>query len=354
METQKSSVTAFSEHLISNILTLIIVGLLICYLYARWDEISTWITLRPEFILPVVALVYISVLVAGKTNQLLLSHFGLVLPHTQWIPLTFVVTALNSIFPSGSGAAARAVYLKKIYEFSITDSTSGFLFSNLLSIFANAFLGLGLTLVMINQIQNGRNLFIFTFLAIALMAVLIIFLPSLRFFRKILNKSSVSKAEINSQMNTVGFNVSQNDENSLTNKTPGSIKRILKIVSNINEGFISLKSHKGIIVQIGSLTLLNTLLYGTRIYLAFWCINQPVSISYCLIAGVLASLSLVFSITPGGLGVREALLIVAGLAFGIHFEYTLVAVTIERVLTTVSAWAVTPLCLRKLRRVLPG
>ena len=125
--------------------------------------------------------------------------------------------------------------------------------------------------------------------------------------------------------------------------------RILEKIKSINKGFVSLKNHKLIILQVCCLTLLNTLLYGMRIYLAFWCINQPVSITYCVIAGVLASLSLAFSITPGGLGVREGLLIAAGMAFGILFEHTLVAITIERIVTTAGVWAITPFCLHRLK-----
>jgi len=150
-------------------------------------------------------------------------------------------------------------------------------------------------------------------------------------------------------MSTPDSCFSQRGESSLAHRFLGYANRMLENVNNVNKGFRSLKTHKVIILQIGCLTLLNTLLYGLRIYLAFWCINQPVSISYCLIAGVLASLSLAFSITPGGLGVREGLLIVAGVAFGIHLEQTLVAITIERVVTTASAWVIAPLCLRRLK-----
>ena len=349
MENQKLSAIALSKHSISHILTLLIFGFLISYFYARWDEISIWLVLRPEFILVVIALVYLSIVIGGILNQILLSHFGLKLPAKEWIPLTCVVTALNTILPSGSGAAARAVYLKKKYDFAITDSTSGFLFSNIVSILANALFGLGLILTLENLSENNSNIFILAFSAISLMAVLIIFLPSFQVFRKLLNKSSRQKPESKSQMSKVDSFISRRDESSLAHRFLGYANRMFEKVNDVHKGFRSLKTHKAIILQICYLTLLNTLLYGLRIYLAFWCINQPVSITYCLIAGVLASLSLAFSITPGGIGVREGLLIVAGVAFGIHFEQTLVAITIERVVTTCSAWLITPLCLRRLK-----
>ena len=349
MEKQKTSVIALSKHPFSYILTLLIFGLLISYVYARWDEISTWLTLRPESLIAIIALVYLSVMIGGTLNQILLSHFGLKLPCKEWIPITCVVTALNTILPSGSGAAARAVYLKKNYGFAITDSTSGFLFSNMVSILVNALFGLGLTLTLVNLSERNSHIFTLAFSAISLMAMLIIFLPSFQFFRKFQNKPSRQKTEPNGNVNTLDAGIRRSDEHSVTHRFLGFGRRFLEIVNDVNKGFKSLNTHIIIIVQISFLTLLNTLLYGVRIYLAFWCISQPVSITYCLIAGVLASLSLAFSITPGGLGVREGLLIVAGVAFGISFEHTLVAATIERVVTTASSWAVVPTCLHRLK-----
>ncbi len=303
--------TVLSKYPISYILTLIISALLIVYLYERWDEISTWLVLRPEIILAIIALAYLSTLLGGQLNQIITSHFNLDLPKNEWVPLTFVVTALNTILPFGSGAAARATYLKKKYKFTFTNSSSGFLFSNLIAILTNACLGLCLTVMAAELSDKNNILFMLTFTAITVITFIVIAMPSLSLFK---------------------YN-----------------NRLLNFVTQVHAGLTSLKKHKTIILQIIGLTLSNTLLYGFRLYLAFLCIDQPPNLIYCLIGGVLASLSLAFSFTPGGIGLRESILVIAGMAFGINIEHALIATTLERIVTTASIWLLIPFCLHHLK-----
>jgi len=82
--------------------------------------------------------------------------------------------------------------------------------------------------------------------------------------------------------------------------------------------------------EVAGLALGITALHIVRLYLAFAAIGNPVSLAGCVLVAAVAAIAVFISVTPAGLGVREAAILVAAMVMGVTPEVSLLAAAAHR------------------------
>lgn len=112
-----------------------------------------------------------------------------------------------------------------------------------------------------------------------------------------------------------------------TNKLPARWGIKLK---QLVQGWKVLSRNPKLLVQLISLNMLGVFINAGRLWIAFHALSQEVTLLACTLFSSATILTQLFSISPGGLGVREV--IVAGLAsmMDIDLDISIVAVSLDR------------------------
>lgn len=104
--------------------------------------------------------------------------------------------------------------------------------------------------------------------------------------------------------------------------------------AQLAEGWHILGQNLSLTLQLTGLQIGLTAVFALRFWLAFGMLSQPVSFSDCLLFAAATVLSRLVSIAPGGLGVREGIVGAMAAALGFDVGVSVVAVGLERLVST--------------------
>ncbi len=231
--------------------------------------------------------------VSGLVLRELSLFFGVRLNSTEWYGLPAATTMGNYLTPASGGLVARAVYLKQRYGLSyprfLSLLSSGYLI-NFLVISA-----VGLFIVI------GRHLHDVQFLPVALffLAVFTVILYLLH------RPVPLTDGE-------------------------GRIRRFLQ---DVVSGWPLMKNRADLIGKLIVLSLVNILLGGTSLWIAFDAIGYTVPGIDAVLVNLLQAFSLLISITPGNLGVQEGVVSLSTGLLGYGLGAGLLAALLIRAVT---------------------
>ena len=106
--------------------------------------------------------------------------------------------------------------------------------------------------------------------------------------------------------------------------------RIRRIVNDFVEGFAQLRARPGVSLVALALVLIQLVSLAVRFLIAAHAIGAEPSVAVLLLWAPLAALSLFAALTPGGLGIREAIMGYATFATGASFDEGLYVGTLDR------------------------
>jgi uncharacterized membrane protein YbhN (UPF0104 family) len=200
----------------------------------------------------------------------LIKQFKVKLLTKEWFSLSMVTTAGNYLTPFRGGAIARATYLKKNHQFSYTLFLGTLMGTYVITFWINSFLGI-VSLLYLNFFQQiFNNIMFIVFVGIFLvLTLIIIFSPK---FRK------------------------------------SNIPFLNKIIAVIN-GWNLVKSHTRTIISLSAITLLNAVLMSGITFFEYRVIGENISVIGSVFVAISSTLSLFISITPGSLGIKEAMIV---------------------------------------------
>lgn len=254
--------------------------LFLVYLYFNWASIINAIKdVRPAFF----GLVIVGQVVAQIANSFVLrsslSPLGVRLGRLEAFKVTVVSSFVNFFTPVVGGASAKAVYLKSKHGLAYS-SFAGALYANYVVMFLISFIfGLVGVLVIPHAISSDTGVALALFLVAGIIgsALFIAFgHQAIKLLHKIPVKNRV-------------------------------VKRFLDKLQLVNDGWDSIKKDKRSIVGIGVWSV------GVNggLMMIYWAATASIGISTNLgaymIFAALASVSLLFNLTPGSIGVRESL-----------------------------------------------
>lgn len=262
------------------------------YLSGHIDEFRRTLSWSPGTLAALSLLVLVHYALLGLFNQIILQTFGLNLVFREWYGLGIVTTLGNYLIPPRGGAAIRAGYLKKRHDFPLTHFMSTFVAFYVFNLIPAGLAGLA-ALVFIPDVsaEAGYTLFFF-FLAVTVGSLTIAVAP----------------------VRSVWFDRSW-----------------FRPVAEMVEGWQAIKSEKRLAGRLLIVVLANGLVQGLMIYICFQGLGLNLGAAGAVLVTALLSLSSLISITPGSLGIQEAVLVFSTQALGLQPAHSLAAAVTIRV-----------------------
>jgi uncharacterized membrane protein YbhN (UPF0104 family) len=231
------------------------------------------------------------------------SKFNVDLMFKEWFGLSVITSLGNYITPFSGGMVARAVYLKHRHAFPYAQFAT-LLASNYLVVFwVVSVVGLVVTLLLSGSLQGAWVAASF-FGAVAIAVSILVALPTTR----------------------------------LPWENP-----VANIINTSLEGWTMVKQDKGLVAKLMVYSLVNLLLNGLSIWVAYWAIGHAISFGAALLTSLLMAFSILVNITPGNLGVQEAVISLSSELLGSGAGLGLVVALLIRAATLVVVFTLGPL-----------
>ena len=275
-------------------LTLIFIISLSIWCYEKKEELFELTRFNTEIILILSILTIISVFLMGLSNQLAASHLGAPLRTRQWFLLSAFSTLANYIFPMKAGMFFRGTYYNRVANLSITDFINLTAWIYVLSLLINS-LAASILLIMTRSGQAFSLAMVL--LPFSLFCLLIFIFPGR------LKKFHIHK------LNTW--------------------------LDKIASGWHLCSSSQKLTLSVTCTIFLLTFTYSIRMYFAFLPLGESISFFNILLLGFLVSVSGIISLTPGALGFREGAIVLGSSFIGISPELSLLAATLDRIVSFV-------------------
>lgn len=107
-----------------------------------------------------------------------------------------------------------------------------------------------------------------------------------------------------------------------------------KWANQVIEGWLIIRKNPGLLFRLVGLQACLMLLLALRYWLSFRMLSQDITITQAVLFASASLLTLIVSIAPGGLGVREAIVGAVALALGFDLGASVVAVGLDRLVST--------------------
>jgi uncharacterized membrane protein YbhN (UPF0104 family) len=221
--------------------------------------------------------------------------FGSRLEPVEWFGLSIVQTMGNYI-PLRGGAAAQMTYVKVRHGLPFNKLVAGFSATIVLNFLMGGILGSLATGIVawVHAYINWKLSGIF----VAVAAVAVVLLAAPRF--------------------ALRFDT-----------------RALRWLYSVLESWWIIRSDSALVRRLMILSTSGIVLYGLRLYTAYHALGYQVPVEYCLLIAPLASMSMVFSILPAGLGVREAVVGLASDLLGLGLSSGVYAAALDRAVSMI-------------------
>ena len=284
------------KKLIQTILSIGIISAAIFFLYMNWDLFYAVRDINYKFFLFILFYAYISYLSIALAFKYQIQVFNIKLPFKEWFGLSATNTMYNYFLPARGGFVARAYYLNKKYGFEYSKYISllsgafliGFLISSFTAITCLIMLYLIYGAMYAQLLYVSIALFIGT-----LISILIFWHFPTKFIR-----------------------------------TPW--RRLTEFFFNIITGLRFFQNSKKALFMVMITHFSMILFLGLRLYFAFLALGVEVNFLYIVVVQSLVAFSMVISLTPGNLGIKEGIIGLLATMMGIPLSDAIMAAAIDR------------------------
>ena len=285
--------------LIRYLLAAVLLGFTVAFLLRHPGIFDSIREISLPALLALLALSMLILVVLGLQFRFTVSIFRLNLPAREWIGLTAINTMFNYYLPARGGLLVRGAYLKRKFNFPFSQYASLVASSQLLVLANAAALGmvtLGLSSLHVRDEGFLRLLLIF----------LVIFAGSVLGYRLIPIAGNTEFAS-----------------------GPGWFKQLLR---NFADGFLCWKRQARAKLYFSLITLALMFLWSLRLFGCFLALSAPVGFNKIMLIQALLSASLVVSITPGNLGVKEGITAIISNLVSVDPSIAILASLLDRAL----------------------
>jgi uncharacterized protein (TIRG00374 family) len=292
--------------LIGKGLTAIVIGLFVYYFFNNIDSFRDLQKVALWPLIGIFAFKMLGILNAGQylKANLLIFNKNISLRESFYVSL---LSAIGNYFgPYLGGAGIRAVYLKKKFQLSYADfisTVSGIYLINF-RIYSVA----GVIALVLIHIFTGEYSLLF-YLIFGVWAAIALFLSKLKI-------PGLGKRKLNWRGKITSF--------------------VLGKAKQIVNGWRQLRNNEEIYWKLHRISFINFLISFCVISLQFIAIGVEVSVPATVLYVAITNLSLYLSITPGAIGIREALFIFCGALLGLTTPQILQLAIVSRGMTFIT------------------
>lgn len=293
-----------SKHL-ATLFTLSILTVFVWYLITNFDTFQELLSISPWVWITLLVLNTVRIHNNGSFLKYTLEFYKKHIDSRESFYIALLTTIGNFFGPFMGGAGIRAVYLKRQHKLSYTDfaaTLSGFYF---ITFIVNSAIGLAALIVI--HLQTS----------VVSPVVYLVFAGWLI--------SSVVLAEVRNIDKILLF---------IERRLPIAHKPF-KFTNNAIKGWGQIKSDKRLFYRLNRLTVYGFLILYVITYVEFRAIGADPSIASISLYVTLSALSLLVSVTPSAIGIREAIFIFTSALIGLNTDQILALAVIDRAATFV-------------------
>jgi uncharacterized membrane protein YbhN (UPF0104 family) len=284
------------------VLVLVLVGIAL-YLSSQPELLAALENMSPEAVL---WLVVLRLLFLG-TNGLFLRDsarkFGVRLVPREWFGLSIVTTMGNYIAPFSGGMIARAAYLKRRHAFPYAQFVALLTSYYLVSFWVIGVVGIAALSTLGTALRFYWQVLVFFAAVVVSISALVAF-PSVTL--------------------------------------PWS-NRLAQLVSTSLQGWALVKKDMPLLTRLMAFAFANIVWNGLSFWVAYGALGSPVSFRGALLVGLLAAFSILLNVTPGNLGVQEAVVSLSSELLGMGVGQGLLVALLIRAATLILVFALGPL-----------
>jgi hypothetical protein len=289
------------RYTLSIVATLLVVGIFAWYIIQNWSQFQSISLESPWLLLVAAGLISINLYSFGKLFELAIEPHGVKLNRSEIYGLSVLTRFSKQISPAYIGATIRAVYLKKNYNVSYAKFSSSFLLSNVLQLIISGTLALAIYAFHENTLFNSRP--IIAILVVVLLFLMLIYGP-LTFFISALKR-----------------------------KTSNHKSKVLERLVAASEHYNKLRSHPKLLMRVFTWMLSTLAVSSATLFALYQSIGVDINVVSVVFISTLLSWSMVFSITPAGIGVREGLMALGAGLMGVPIPQTIAVSLLLRFIT---------------------
>ncbi|MCA9335181.1 flippase-like domain-containing protein, partial [Candidatus Saccharibacteria bacterium] len=285
----------------SPIVIAIFLGFCFWYISSNWNDFVNLSIVSPLFLLLAVPFLLLNMYSTGMLLDLTIEPHGINISKKEAFSLAIITRFSNQISPSYVGATIRATYLKKMYGVAYAKFSSSFLMSNVLQFLISGILIIISSIILSSaQIEMGS---LTAVIAITTVLIFVFYFPVHKVIH-ILN------------MHTF---------------TLKGTKKIAERLSVLLDGYSKVRSHPKLLPRT-ILWMFTTILSSSAAYwLLYSSLGIDINFASTLFIASLSSWSTIFAITPGSIGVRETLMVLAAQAADVSITATLLVALLLRI-----------------------
>jgi uncharacterized membrane protein YbhN (UPF0104 family) len=264
------------------------------FVYRDWNQFASLRIERPFLLLPLSGLMLLFFVVNGYVSAIWYRTFAVHLNFVEWFGLSVVNTFGNFITPFRGGAVSNAVYLKRRHGFAIAAFVGVLAATSVIAFWLNAVVGL----VSLAWIYWSYGYFSMVALLVfgggfAALTGVIWFAP-----------------RVGEPANPF-------------------LARFARAVN----GWHQIKSYRKQVLETALLNLLNVVLMTTITMLEFRVLGLELPLAKALFLSIFPAFSLLVSITPGNLGIREGFAVFSGMVASVAVPEVLAVSVLDRLMT---------------------
>jgi len=285
------------KKIISGVLTVILLIWMGWLLHQNAGIFSSLKNMKYSDILVIVLLQPINVGIVALTNKLVIDHIGRNISFSDSFLLQYANNFLNKLVAEG-GSVYRGGYLKAQYDFPLSKYISSIGGVYVIGLMTNAITGVLLLLIiyLTEHVFNMYVLIVFLAIVVGTLILIIIepkFTESNWFFRK---------------------------------------------VNQVLDGWNNIKRNKKLLFYIFSLSALGAFVSAVSTFIAYRGLDEEIKFANSLLYSSISTMANFINLTPGGLGVNEAVLVFSSEVIGISSEAVLLGALVLRAITLITSF----------------
>ena len=274
-----------------------VILLSILFVYKNLGEIQQIRIVNPIYLLPIMILTIVFLITNGLISKIILDKQGVRLRFTEWFGLSVVGSMANYITPFRGGLFTNAVYLKKSHAYSYGKFISIIGSTYVLIFMVNSLCGLLALLWFYYSSGVFSALLFLVFLFLFIFCLFLLIIPL-----------KLQKTHSNSY-----------------------IQKVLNVINNL----LYLRKNKRLIIKLLCLCLINVSIVSLINYFEFMMIGVELGIEKSIMLSVFSTYSLLLSITPGSLGIKESFMVYSGWVLSVPIASVAVISVVDRLITFV-------------------
>jgi len=283
---------------IKFLLTISVISLFGVYIYRNPEILISLQDLNPAFIIIIIVLLLVVFLLEGLFVKVTLQAFGRDISVKESFYISTISRMGNYLLPMRAGAVFRAAYLKNKYNFEYSKFLST-LYGYYIILFL-LYAVIGIVSLSVKWIF-GDELYLILLVSFLVLFVLML---TLMFFRIPLQR--------------------------LIKKKEGFWGKVVEFFDRFIRGWDTIVKNKKLLKQLIIIILGHIFFNTVVIFIEFIALGIDVDILNLILYSSLSGVSLLFSLTPGSLGIREGVFLITSQSLGLAQGQILQLAIIDR------------------------